>query len=69
MMECCCVWGFLGWRFCWVWGVLLTSTYTRSTVFYLLETSGRLKLPSAHHLAGEGSKIFPGQTLSYIVFQ
>lgn len=48
--------------------VYLASTYMRSTIFYLLQTSGRLKLPSAYHLAGESSKIFSGQTLSYIIF-
>lgn len=32
-------------------------TYMRSTILHLLEISGRLKLPSASHLAGESSKI------------
>lgn len=58
MEELLCLGFFWVGFFVGFFGVFLASTYERSTIFYLLETSGRLKLPSAYYMAGESSKIF-----------
>lgn len=39
--------------------VFLAFTCMRPTIFYLLETSGSLELPSAYHLAWESSRSDP----------
>jgi len=70
MEELLCLWFFFWFGFFVVFlGFFLTSTYVRSTIFYLLETSGKRRLPSGYHLPGESSKIFSGQTLSNSVLE